>query len=166
MRSPAQLLNEQVTMPKKSILACLLVTFVCILSAVAADNRFDGIWIGSESVMGEETHGLLKSEPYAQKQPARIAIAQGGTLVGVIEGRGVGRYDNVQHAGNTLVFRSGNRIGQLTLSADGQTMTEKGLAPAMKINNYGSREGALNGHSPTSQAGGWTDVTGIFPRQK
>jgi hypothetical protein len=153
-------------MRKKSIGVGLVVTLVCILSAIAADNRFDGIWVGTESVMAEETHGLLKSEAYAQKQPARIAIAQGGTLVGVIEGRGVGRYNNVEHAGNALVFRSSNRVGQLTLSADGQTMTEKGVAPAMKITNYGSREGALNGHSPVRAAGGWTEVTGTFHRQK
>ena len=154
-----------------SIVVALLTTFTYVLSAAAAGNRFDGIWVGTEEVVGEETsapsassHGSLKSEAFAQKQPAKIAIAQGGTLLGVIEGRGVGRYDNIQHVGNTLVFRSANRVGQLTLSADGQTMTEKGLTPAMKILNYGSREGALNGHCPTYQAGGWTEVTGTFHR--
>ena len=153
-------------MKTESLLIGLLVASTCVFSATAADNRFDGIWVGTESVMGEESHGLLKSQPYAQTAPAKIVIAQGGTLLGVVEGRGLGRYDNVEHAGNTLVFRSSNRIGQLTLSADGQTLTEKGLAPAMKTSNYGSREGALNGHSPTRAAGGWTEVTGTFHRQK
>lgn len=148
------------------ILATLIAVFSCVLSAAAADNRFDGIWVGTESVTGEETHGLLKSEAYAQKEPAKIIIAEGGRLLGVAEGRGVGRYDDVQHSGNTLVFRSPNRVGQLTLSADGQTMTEKGLAPAMKILHYGQREGALSGHAPRRMAGGWTEVTGTFHRAK
>ena len=153
-------------MKTRSVAGGLLLTLTCILAAASGDTRFDGIWVGTESVIGEETDGLLKSEAYAEKQPAKIIIAEGGRLLGVAEGRGVGRYDNVQHSGNTLVFRSPNRIGELTLSPDGQTMTEKGLTPAMKIINYGQREGALSGHAPRRAAGGWTEVTGTFHRAK
>lgn len=135
-------------------------------TALAADNRFDGIWVGTEGMMGYEFHGQLKSKPYARNIPAKIVIAEGGTLLGILEGYGPGRYNDVRPVGNSIVFRAGNRIGQLTLSADGQTLSEKGVAPGVLIMNYGQREGALTGHARTTPVKGTAEVTGTFRRGK
>jgi len=154
---------------------CLMFLGAGLISVFAAqpDQRLDGIWIGTETIMRQEVHGMLKSEPIAQNRPAKIAIAQGGTLLGVLEGYGTGRYNDVKRVGNTIVFHAGQRTGQLTLSADGNTLTEKGIAPVAAIlGNYGSREGAISGEKPQpltidgkplmSNA----PVTGVFHRQK
>ncbi|HLW34833.1 MAG TPA: hypothetical protein VKS98_04160 [Chthoniobacterales bacterium] len=142
-------------------------------TAVAGDNRFDGIWVGTESVMMQEFHGFQRSEPFAQKRPAKIVIAQGGTLLGVLEGYGPGRYNDVKRVGNMIVFQAGVRLGQLSLSADGQTMVEKGRVQGSLIMGGGQREGALSGHQQNYQshdipglAKSTTEVTGTFRRQK
>ena len=153
-------------MKTKSILIGVLVSATSGISAGAADNRFDGIWVGTESVMGHEFRGQQRSESYATKTAATIAIAQGGTLLAVVEGYGTGRYSDVRHAGNTIVFHAGQRVGQLTLSSDGQTLTEKGVIPGFAIMNYGQREGAISGHTRTVATKGTGEVTGIFHRKK
>ena len=56
------------------------------ISAATAESGFDGIWVGTESAMYQEMNGMLKSEPYKQSRPARIVIAQNGTLLGVDTG--------------------------------------------------------------------------------
>jgi hypothetical protein len=154
---------------------CLMFLGAGLISVFAAqpDQRLDGIWIGTETVMMQEMHGMLKSEPIAQSRPAKIAIAQGGTLLGVLEGYGTGRYSDVKRVGNTIVFHAGQRTGQLTLSADGNTLTEKGIAPIPAIIvNYGSREGALSGAKPrpltfeNKPLMTNAPVTGVFHRQK
>lgn len=111
----------------------------------ATDLRFDGVWVGTETAMYEEVHGMLKSQPFTQSKPAKIVIAQGGTLLGVIEGYGPGRYNDVKRVGNTIVFRAGGRTGQLTLSADGNTLNEKGQVLDTIKTNVGARQGALSG---------------------
>lgn len=160
-------------MKTKSILAALVVGLVCVFSAAAGDNRFDGIWVGAEGVMFLDYHGFQHSEPYERKTPAKIVIAQGGTLLGVVEGYGVGRYNDLKHVGNTIVFQAGNRAGQLTLSTDGQTLVEKGRIPGSIIFNIGQREGALSGHQRSYDyhdlpglAKSTAEVTGTFHRQK
>lgn len=151
-------------MNAKAILMSLLVCAAYAIPAAAADNRFDGIWVGTEGMMGYEFRGQLKSQPYARNIPAKIVIAQGGTLVGVLEGYGPGRYNDVQRVGNTIVFRAGQRVGQLSLAADGQTLSEKGVAPGVLIMNYGARQGALSGSTRTIPTKGTADVTGTFHR--
>ena len=155
-----------------SLTAVLLPLCVANISAAAADNGFDGIWVGTETAMYQEMHGMLKSAPYAQSRPAKIVIAQGGALVGVLEGYGPGRYNDVRRVGNTIIFRAGKRIGQLTLSADGKTLTEKGQVVDTPKMNVGGREGALSGHgarpltldgTPIETVG---PVTGTFHRGK
>ena len=142
-------------------------------TALAADNRFDGVWVGTESVMEQEFHGFQHSEPFAKKTSAKIVIAQGGTMLGVVEGYGTGRYSDVKHVGNTIVFQAGTRMGQLTLSADGQTLVEKGRVPGAIIIGAGQRQGALSGHERNFQSHdipglnkSTAEVTGIFHRQK
>jgi len=145
---------------------------LCV-KALGADNRFDGIWVGTESVMRQDMHGFQRSEPYEKKTSAKIVIAQGGTLLGVLEGYGPGRYNDVKHVGNTIVFHAGNRTGQLSLSADGQTMVEKGTIPGAIIMGASQREGALSGHERNFQSHdlpglnkSTAEVTGTFHRQK
>jgi hypothetical protein len=107
-------------------------------TALAADNRFDGTWVGTETVMTQEMHGFQHSEKFAHNTPAKIVIAQGGALLGVLEGDGPGRYNDVQRVGNTIVFHAGNRTGQLSLSPDGQTLVEKGRAPRRAVRSSNS----------------------------
>src|SRR5437588_6275409 len=109
-------------MKTKSILMSLLMGVAYAIPAPAADNRFDGIWVGTETVMEQEFHGTLKGEKSPNNIPAKIVIAQGGSLLGVLEGYGPGRYNDVKRVGNTIVFHAGNRTGQLSLSPDGQTL--------------------------------------------
>jgi hypothetical protein len=142
-------------------------------TGLAADNRFDGTWVGTETVMGQEFHGFQRSEKYAHNTPAKIVIAQGGALLGVIEGYGPGRYNDVKRAGNTIVFHAGNRTGQLSLSPDGQTLVEKGRVPDFFILGYAGRQGALSGHQRVIQSDeilpsrkSTSEVTGTFHRQK
>jgi hypothetical protein len=145
---------------------------LCI-NALGADNRFDGIWVGTESVMRQDMHGFQHSDPYEKKVSAKIVIAQNGTLLGVLEGYGPGRYNDVKHVGNTIVFHAGNRTGQLSLSADGQTMVEKGTIPGAIIMGASQREGALSGHERNFNSvdlpgmnKSTATVTGTFHRQK
>ena len=142
-------------------------------TALATDNRFDGTWVGTEAVMGQEFHGFQRSEKYAHSTPAKIVVAQGGTLLGVLEGYGPGRYNDVKRVGNTIVFHAGNRTGQLSLSPDGQTLVEKGRVPDFFILGYAQRQGALSGHQRVIQSDTvlpsrktTTEVTGTFHRQK
>ena len=153
-------------------MAILLALGGASIAGAAGDNRFDGIWVGTETVIYQEMHGMLKSAPYTQSRPAKIVIAQGGTLLGVLEGWGTGRYSDVRHAGNGIVFHAGKRTGYLTLSADGNTLSEKGqVVDTLKMNVAG-REGATSGHgtraltmdgAPIETVG---PVTGTFHRAK
>ena len=151
---------------KLSLIVSIGVIGLLRSAALAADNRFDGIWVGTETVMGQEFRGGLHSKSYGQSTPAEIAIAQNGTLLAVVDGYGKGRYLDIRQVGNTIVFHAGQRIGQLTLSPDGQTLTEKGVVPGFAIVNYAQREGALSGHTRTIQAKGTGEVIGTFHRKK
>ena len=150
------------------------ISAVALLStALAADNRFDGIWVGTETVMMQEFHGTLRGEKSTRNTRAKIVIAQGGTLLGVLEGYGPGRYNDVKRVGNTIVFRAGIRTGQLSLSSDGQTLVEKGTVPGAIFLGVGARHGALSGHEHNSQelavpesSKSAAAVTGTFHREK
>ena len=148
----------------------LIVSIIAIASlrspALAVDNRFDGIWVGTETAMVYEWHGQQHSEQFERKNSAKIAIAQDGTLLGVLEGWGPGRYSDVRQVGNTIVFHAGVRTGQLSLSPDGQTLIEKGRIPNFFESGL-NREGALSGNHPIVQSDKSTvEVTGTFHRQK
>jgi hypothetical protein len=103
-------------MNPKSLLVSLLAGIgVATAAAPAPDSRFDGIWVGTETVMGYEMHGTLKSsEKISHDTPAKIVIAQNGTLLGVLEGYGTGRYSDVKRVGNTILFQAGIRNGELS----------------------------------------------------
>lgn len=153
------------------ILSIAAVVLLCS-TALSADNRFDGIWVGAENVNGQEFRGG-SHVPSAIKKSAKIAIVQGGTVIAVVEGYGTGRYMDIQRTGNSIIFRAGQRVGQLSLSPDGQTMFEKGVIPGFIIMNIYQREGALSGHQRSFQshdipalAKSTAAVTGTFHREK
>jgi hypothetical protein len=51
------------------------------------DSRFDGIWVGTEIVTARSISWDPKTpKPPSQSAKVTIAIAQGGTMVGVIGG--------------------------------------------------------------------------------
>ena len=116
---------------------------------------------------------ISTSQQIPLQLPAKIVIAQGGTLLGVVEGYGTGRCNDVKCAGNTIVFQAGVRIGQLSLSPDGRMLVEKGRVPGFLITGYAQRQGALSGHQTTVQSHdipqlnrSTTEVTGTFHRAK
>ena len=152
-------------MKTKSILLGLLISAVYAIPAVAADNRFDGIWVGTENVNGQEFRGGSRVSA-AIKKPAKIAIAEGGTVLAVVDGYGPGRYMDIRRDGNTIVFRGGQRVGQLSLSPDGQTLFEKGVIPGFLMTNIYQREGALSGHTRTIPVKGTGEVIGTLHRQR
>ena len=142
-------------------------------TVLAADTRFDGVWVGTETVMEQEFHGGLRGDKSPHTTRAKIVIAQAGNLVGVLEGYGPGRYNDVKRVGDTIVFHAGNRTGQLTLSPDGKTLVEKGRVPGSIIIGADSRQGALSGHRTTFQevdipplAKSTAEVAGTFHREK
>ena len=150
-------------MKRKSVLISLFVGLLYAIPAAAADNRFDGVWVGTESAIGQEFRGGSRL-PSAVKKPAKIVIAQGGALLGVVEGYGPGRYTDIRRDGDTIVFRAGNRTGRVSLSPDGQTLMEKGVIPGFLMMNIYQREGALSGHTQTIPLKGTAEVTGTFHR--
>jgi hypothetical protein len=155
---------------------------IVFLSASAAwcDQRLDGVWVGTEKLTLSTRTDCPK--PASQSMTAKIAIAQNGTLLGLLDGYAPGRYTNLRWAGNTLIFELPNkRKGELRLSADGKTLIEKGyVRRTISIGGYfngpggvsvggGARQGALSGQAPP-QITGFTacldEVTGTFRREK
>jgi hypothetical protein len=95
------------------------------LCAAQSDQRLDGIWIGTEKLLVARTDC---PKPSHETLPAEIAVAQGGSLLAVVEGYGFGRYIDIHWSGDTLVFQNANkRRGELRLSPDGKTLIEKGF---------------------------------------
>lgn len=167
--------------PSGAILTATLTT-VCLMSLFGAqpDQGFDGIWVGTEKLTLDKRTDCPK--PEHETLPARIAIAQGGTLVAVVNGYGPGRYAKPQGSSGTLVFEIANRRrGELRLSADGKTLVEKGyVRRTISIGGYfngpggasvggGARQGALSGQAPPQMTGMTAcldQVTGAFHREK
>ena len=111
------------------------------LLAAQPDTRFDGVWVGTEtsgihaamsgapSVTGGAGSGTASyMESVRQRLPAKIVIAEGGTMLGVLEGICPGRYVNVRKSGASIAFETGSCKLRVTLSGDGRTLTESGTA--------------------------------------
>jgi hypothetical protein len=138
------------------------------LCAMASDQRLDGIWVGTErlSLISPRTDC---AKPSHEILPAKIAVAQGGSLLAVVDGFGPGRYTNIYLSGDTLVFEIANkRRGELRLSADGKTLTEKGSVRRSVIITSDQRGGALSGKAPqvTGFTGCMDELTGTFHRER
>ena len=131
-----------------------------------ADDRLDGSWAGAEKIVLATRTDCPKAN-YPTTLPARIIVA--GSLFAVVDGYGAGRYTNVQKSFGTLVFEVPNtRRGVLTISADGNTLTEKGFIRRTTTVTSNQRGGAFSGQPP--QIAGKTacldEITGVFHREK
>jgi len=114
-----------------------MIASACFARAGEVDRRFEGIWFGVETFQ-IPAQLLQKGESPFQK-PVVIAIGDGGKSIAVAQGFGFGRYQvSAKSNGNELIFegignafrvgRSGFTRSTLTLSPDGNTLTEKGHA--------------------------------------
>jgi hypothetical protein len=152
---------------KLFLLVSMISAIVCAFSA-RADQRLDGTWVGTENVsLAKRTDCPPPS--YQTNMRARIAVAQGGTLLAVVDGYGPGRYTNLRWSGNTLIFEIPNkRKGELQLSADGKTLTEKGSVRRTTTVTSGQRSGAMSGQAPqiTGMTACLDEITGTFHREK
>ena len=152
---------------KTTLFVTLLAAAGLLLALTArADDRLDGSWVGTEKV-SLATRTDCPKPNYGTTLPARIIIA--GSLFAVVDGYGPGRYTNVQKSFGTLIFEVPNtRRGVLTISADGNTLTEKGFIRRTTTVASNQRGGALSGQPP--QVAGKTacldEITGVFHRQK
>jgi hypothetical protein len=139
--------------------ALVLTAFTVIALAGPPDNRFDGMWIGTETTgpraatpvagsgAGTGTASMLES--LTQKRPAKISIAKGGTMLAIQEGACLGHSSDIHRSGNVITFQAGDCKCELTLSSDGNTLTEKGSP----LSTSGSKRVA-------------TQIMGTFHRQK
>lgn len=121
----------------KQLMQLLIFLFLTRLGyAGEVDHRFEGIWVGVETF--EVPANFMQRGEAPFQKPVVIAIGDSGKLVGVVQGVSVGRYQiwEQRTKGNTLGFRRfgppnldvGRHEGTLTLSPDGNTLTEKGFA--------------------------------------
>ena len=108
----------------------VVLAWASIASAGEVDTRFDGKWIGVEIFpLTSKPYSLLSKVP---RVTTVIAIAQSGTLLGVLSGFLPGRYSiSPKSGGNTLIFSGSNGSEgrsdcRLKLSADGDTFKEIG----------------------------------------
>ena len=115
---------------KVPVIFLLTNLFVSIASAGAVDARFDGKWIGVEIFpLTSKAYSLLSKVP---RVTTVIAIAQSGTMLGVLSGFVPGQYPiSPKSGGNILIFYGSNgsderKYCRLKLSADGNTLDEFG----------------------------------------
>jgi hypothetical protein len=108
----------------------VVLTWTSIASGGEVDTRFDGKWIGVEIFpLTSKPYSLLSKVP---RVTTVIAIAQSGTMLGVLSGFVPGQYPiSPKSGGKTLIFHGGNgKEGRndcrLELSADGNTFKESG----------------------------------------
>jgi hypothetical protein len=120
-----------------SVLLYVAIAIVGLRIAFASqlDRRFEGIWVGVETFQ-VPANFMQWGEAPSQK-PVVIAIGDSGRIIAVAQGFGFGRYQvQGNSSGNTLLFKQfggaslseGRLGGGLTLSPDGNTITEKGEA--------------------------------------
>ncbi len=152
---------------KRLFVGVLLTTSLLPVFAAYSDQRLDGIWVGTEKLTLSTRADCPK--PSHETLPAKIAVAQGGSLLAVIDGYGQGRYTNIHWSGDTLIFEIANkRRGELRLSPDGKTLTEKGSVRRTATITSGQRSGAHSGQPP--QVTGFTacmdELSGTFHREK
>jgi len=152
---------------KKLFRSVLLIVSLLPLCALGSDQRLDGIWVGTEKLSLAKRTDCPK--PDHETLPAQIAVAQGGSLLAVVEGYGPGRYTSIHWSGDILVFELPNkRRGELHLSSDGKTLVEKGSVRRTATITSGQRGGALSGQAP--KVTGFTpcmdELSGTFHREK
>ena len=126
--------------------------------AETPNSRFDGIWIGTETVtLQPSIWDRTGSKPPSRSTNTTIAIAQGGTLVGIIGGFCPGRFSVVHRNGNAINFEAGRCKLSVTLSPDGKTLIEKG-----RDSQIASRDEVTNSAVDYNNF----QISGIFHRSK
>ena len=119
-------------MQKSVVIALALLAAVTARFAVAADAeagpldpRFDGRWVGIETVTFR--NGVESLAGTAPQQKTTLIIADSGKSVGVLSQWAPGRYLlSPKSKDRTIMFDSALRRAKLTLSADGNTIKEDG----------------------------------------
>lgn len=115
---------------RKYIVSALLIAVVGPLAVAAEDSgpidpRFDGRWVGIETVTFRNAIETLAGP--APQIKTTLLIADSGKSVGVISEFASGRYlISPKSKGRTIMFDSAFRKAKLTLSADGNTIKEDG----------------------------------------
>jgi len=153
-------------MKPASFLTFALSAALLSIANAGSNQRLDGIWVGNEKV-SLATRTDCPPPNYEKTLPAKIAVAQGGSLLAVVDGYEPGRYSNLQWSGDTLVFEIANkRKGELHLSADGKTLIEKGSIRRTTTVRSGQREGGFSGKAPqiTGMTACLDEITGTFHR--
>jgi len=109
------------------LLACIILGAVFPILAGDVNHRFEGIWGGVETF---QVDANIRQKGDTISKPCLIAIADGGKLVGIVQGLFPARYSvsDKESSGNKLVFFGGARASTLVLAADGNTLTERGTA--------------------------------------
>jgi hypothetical protein len=111
-----------------TVLISIGVLATCVAQA-QPDSRFDGIWVGTETVTPVQVSWDPKApKPPSRRAPTTIIIAQGSTLVGKIGGFCPGRFQHMWRTGNTVNFDAHNCKLNVSLSPDGKTLIENGSA--------------------------------------
>src|ERR1044072_1931471 len=106
----------------------ILSVFAVVVGASVArpGQQLDGVWVGTEK-LPTSSQATRPKQSSQLSMPAKIIVAQGGSLLAVANGYGPGRYVNLHWSGNTLIFEVANmRKGELRLSSDGKTLSETG----------------------------------------
>lgn len=104
------------------------------------DARFDGRWIGVETFRYRSYRSMPRIQTSYIQSTTVIGIVHSGKMFGVLSGFAPGRYEvSPKSSGKTLIFQAPNTKGDtllylgrqrctLTLSADGNTLKEQGIA--------------------------------------
>jgi hypothetical protein len=127
------------------------------------DRRFDGVWVGIETFHRGDAIPFNPKDAIAKRTV--IAIADSGKRLGIVEGANPGQYQVTTDSNGpilwyqvpgwdtslraTLRMKPGRRC-KLTLSADGNTLTEDGLNTT-----------ATKGANPAD----FQNIKGLFHRQ-
>src|SRR6185312_12166728 len=117
----------KITVP---IVAAILCCGATAALAGQVDPRFDGTWVGVETFTPEHSRSPITHPPVPESTV--IVISDSGKALGILQRLSPGRYEvSLGSHGNKLIFRSlyplvGRSNGFLTLSADGETLTETG----------------------------------------
>jgi hypothetical protein len=113
--------------PLKLVYAVISIGLFSAYAAQAqVDSRFDGIWVGIETCTPTSAPKPDQQKGIPGPHSTTIAIAKGGTMVGIIGGVCSGRYERVRRTGNTLTFGVADCHLIVTLSSDGKTLIEQG----------------------------------------
>ena len=118
----------------RTVLFALIVHTTCLfIFAGQPDPRFEGYWADVENFQAAANR-FQKGQNLSR--PTLLAIGKSGESLAIVRGIQAGRFEIMKESnGNTLMFSTPRatakgigRGSKLVLSADGNTLTEKGQA--------------------------------------